>query len=294
MLNKDQKPLTLEYMTETKDNNTSLGDFLKQQNLSKKAIIALKHRGGKICVNGEEKTTRFILHGDDAVTVTFPDELVSNSLLPIKMNINVVYEDDFLLVVDKKEGLPVIPTGDHRMSLANGIMAHYQQLGLKSTIHFVNRLDRGTSGLLIVAKYRHIHHLMTADMKAITRKYYALIRGILKACGRVDAQIYRPSATCVKRVVHPNGQRALTNYEVMQHFAGATLVKCTLKTGRTHQIRVHMTHIGHPIVNDPLYGDGKEGDMQLLHSYFLEFMHPISREKISFEVGIPSRFGDLY
>ena len=291
MLNKDQKPLTLEYMTETKDNNTSLGDFLKQQNLSKKAIIALKHRGGKICVNGEEKTTRFILHGDDAVTVTFPDELVSNSLLPIKMNINVVYEDDFLLVVDKKEGLPVIPTGDHRMSLANGIMAHYQQLGLKSTIHFVNRLDRGTSGLLIVAKYRHIHHLMTADMGAITRKYYALISGILKDYGRIDAQIIRPSTTCVKRVVHPSGQHAITNCEIVQHFKDSTLVKCTLETGRTHQVRVHMAHIGHPILRDPLYGDGDLGDMQLLHSYFLDFMHPISGEKMQFETDVPSRFG---
>ena len=282
---------TLKYKVESKDDNTRLGDFLKQQKLSKKAIIALKHRGGKICVNALVQTTRFILQAKDVVTVTFADELVSKALSPIKMDIPIVYEDDFLLVVNKKAGLPVIPTGDHYISLANGLLAYYQQIGLKSTLHFVNRLDKDTSGLLIVAKYRHIHHLITADMKAITRKYYALISGILKDCGRVDAQIIKPSATSVKRAVHPSGKRAITKYEIMQHFTGATLVRCTLETGRTHQIRVHMAHIGHPILKDSLYGDGGEEDMQLLHSYLLEFDHPMTNEKMRFETGVPSRFG---
>jgi len=131
---------------------------------------------------------------------------------------------------------------------------------------------------------------MTTDINDLTRKYYALISGILKDSGYVDAQIYRPSATCVKRVVHPSGQRAITHYEVMQQFEGRTLVSCTLETGRTHQIRVHMAHIGHPILKDPLYGDGIEGDMQLLHSYFLEFIHPITGEKLSLKTEMPNRF----
>jgi len=283
-------PLTLEYKVCEKNDNKSLGDFLKQQDLSKKAVIALKHRGGEICVNTVERTTRFILHVGDVITVTFPDEPVSNSLLPIPMAINVVYEDAFLLVVEKKEGMPVIPTGDHRTSLANGILAYYEQIGLKSTVHFVSRLDKDTSGLLVVAKYRHIHHLMTADIKAITRKYYALVSGILKDSGCVDAPIYKPSVTGVKRVVHPSGQRAITHYEVVQQFEGRTLVSCTLETGRTHQIRVHMAYIGHPMLKDPLYGDGIEGDMQLLHSYFLEFIHPITGERLSFKTEVPNRF----
>jgi len=281
--------LSLEYKVESKDANKSLGDFLKRQQLSKKSIIDLKHRGGKICVNEKERTTRSIIHTKDVVRVTFADEQVSNSLTPIKMHLHIVYEDDFLLVVDKKAGLPVIPTVDHRITLANGILAHYEHIGLKSTIHFVNRLDKCTSGLLIIAKYRHIHHLMTANMKAITRKYYALVSGILKDNGRVDAHIIRPSATGVKRAVHPSGKHAITNYEALQHFAESTLISCTLETGRTHQIRVHMAHIGHPILKDPLYGDGIDGDMQLLHSYFLEFIHPITGEKLSFETKVPKR-----
>jgi 23S rRNA pseudouridine1911/1915/1917 synthase len=206
------------------------------------------------------------------------------------MDINIVYEDDFILVVDKKEGLPVVPSGRHDIALANGILAYYQTIGLKSTVHFVNRLDKDTSGLLVVAKYRHVHHLMTTDIKAVTRKYYARVGGILRDFGCIDARIFRPSADSIKRVVHPSGQRAITHYETVQHFETSTLVRCILETGRTHQIRVHMAHIGHPILKDPLYGDGGDGDKQLLHSYFLEFVHPISGEKLSFETEVPERF----
>jgi len=284
-------PLTLEYKICQNEANKSLKNFLKQQTLSKKAIIAIKHQGGKICINAKEKTTRANLIVGDVVTITFPDEPVSSTLLPIKMDINIVYEDDFLLVVEKEAGLPSIPTGIHCSSLANGILAYYKKIGLKSTVHFVNRLDKDTSGLLIVAKYRHIHHLMTTDIKAVTRKYYALINGILSGFGCIDAKVARLSADSVKRSVHPSGKRAITNYKVIQNFKDSTLVSCTLETGRTHQIRVHMKHLGHSIIKDPLYGNGIEGDMQLLHSYFLEFIHPITGKKMIFETKVPHRFG---
>lgn len=283
-------PLKLEYTATKKDGNKSLGDFLKQQDLSKKVIIALKHRGGKICVNKVVRTTRFKLNVGDEISVTFPDEPVSNTLFPIEMDIDIVYEDDFILVVDKKEGLPVIATAAHKTALANGILAYYGKIGLNSTVHFVNRLDKGTSGLLVVAKYRHVHHLMVTNTKMVTRKYYARVAGVLKDCGCIDAQIFRPFATGIKRTVDLRGQRAITHYEAVQIEDESTLVRCILETGRTHQIRVHMAHIGHPILKDPLYGDGMEADMQLLHSYFLEFSHPISGEELSFETGTPSRF----
>jgi 23S rRNA pseudouridine1911/1915/1917 synthase len=284
-------PLILEYIACIKDNNKSLGNFLKQQDLSRRAIVALKHRGGKIFVNTEVQTTRFKLHVGDVVTVTFPDEPVSNALLPHKMEFKIIYEDEYLLVVDKEAGLPSVPAGTHSVSLANGILAYYEQIGLKSTVHFVNRLDKDTSGLLVVAKYRHIHHLMTENIKAVSRKYYALVSGVLKDFGVIDAPIFRPSADSVKRIVHPSGKRAITNCEVLMQIEGSTLVRCTLETGRTHQIRVHMAHIGHPILKDSLYGDGEAGEMQLLHSYFLEFTHPMTGEALTFETEVPSRFG---
>ena len=283
--------LKLVYNATETDNNKPLGDFLTNQNLSKKAVIALKHRGGKICVNGTEKTTRHLISTSDIVTVIFADEPVSSTLLPVKMEIPIVYEDDFLLVVDKKAGIPVIPTGSHDVGLANGIFAYYQEIGLKSTVHFVNRLDKDTSGLLIIAKYRHIHHLMTDQQGAITRKYYALVTGNLKDSFRIDQPIHRPSVTSIMRFVHPNGQRAVTDIEPIAHYMGQTLVSCTLETGRTHQIRVHLSHLGHPIIKDPLYGDGLPNDQQLLHSYFLEFNHPMTGEKLTFTTEIPARFG---
>jgi len=284
-------PLKLSYKVVETDNLKTLGDFLKDQNFSKKAVIALKHRGGRICVNGTERTTRYLISASDIVTITFADEPVSSTLLPVKMEIDVVYEDDFLLVVDKKAGLPVIPTGSYDIGLANGLLAYYQEIGLKSTVHFVNRLDKDTSGLLVVAKYRHIHHLMTAKEGSITRKYYALVAGNLKNSFTIDQPIFRPSATSVVRVVHPDGQRAITNIELITHYGGNTLLSCTLETGRTHQIRVHLAHSGHPILNDPLYGNGTPDDQQLLHSYLLEFDHPLTGEKLTFETVIPARFG---
>lgn len=282
--------LILNYMVDEHNEGSTLGKFLTQQQLSKKAVIALKHRGGKFYVNGEVRTTRWQLDNKDLVTVIFPDEIASDTLKLIKMNLNIVYEDEFLLVVDKKEGMPVIPTGSHEQALANGILAYYKEIGLKSTVHFVNRLDKGTSGLLIVAKYRHIHHLMTADFAHIKRRYYALVAGMLDGAGVVEAPIFRPEMTSIKRIVHEKGQHAVTHYEVVKRLPTSTLVKCTLETGRTHQIRVHMAHLSHPILKDSIYGDGLEEEQQLLHSYFLEFTHPITHKKLCFESGIPDRF----
>lgn len=283
-------PLTLTYQTSSQDHNKSLGNFLKEQGLSRKTMVALKHRGGKIAVNDQAQTTRCLLDSSDEITVVFPDEPISQSLFPVEMAINIVYEDDFILVINKKEGFPVIATGSHSIALANGILAHYEKMGLRSTVHFVNRLDKDTSGLMAVAKYRHIHCLMTKGTKAVTRKYYAQVAGILKGDGCINMPIYRPSATNVKRVVHPSGQQAITYYEVVQPFKSSTLVRCILETGRTHQIRVHMAHIGYPILKDALYGDGMVGERQLLHSYFLAFIHPMTGEYLCFETGIPSRF----
>jgi len=271
----------------------SLGNFLRKQDLSRKAITVIKHRGGIITVNNEKQTTRCLLSEGDEVSLTFPKEKPKRTLAPVKMALNVVYEDDFILVVDKAAGMPSVPTGHHEASLANGILAHYEATGLASAVHFVNRLDKNTSGLLLVAKYRHIHHLLTTDPQKIVRKYYALVAGVLKDGGVIDAKIHRPSVTSVKRVVDETGQHARTHYEPVQTTGASTLVRCTLETGRTHQIRVHLSHIGHPILKDPLYGDGAAGDRQLLHSYFLGFTHPITGEQLSFETDVPARFEGL-
>ena len=285
--------LTLNYQTTPANTGQSLSDFLSAQHLSRKAIIALKHRGGKIMVNDAEKTTRYQLRSKDVVTVIFADEPVSRTLLPIEMALNIVFEDDFLLIIEKSAGLPVIPTGVHDVGLANGVLAYYQKIDLNSTVHFVNRLDKDTSGLLMVAKYRHIHHLMTKEQDTIVRKYYALTDGMLNESCQIDAPIFRPSVASIKRIVDERGKSAITNVEVLKHIENQTLVKCSLETGRTHQIRVHLAYLGVPISKDSLYGNGSATDQQLLHSYFLAFKHPISGKNLTFQTEIPERFSKI-
>lgn len=274
----------------------TLEDFLRHHHFSKKSLVALKHRGGHVAINGAFALLKAEVYEGDVVTVKFADEVVSEHLRSVVMPLDIVHEDDYLLIVNKPAGLPVMPAGVHSTSLANGILNHYEKIGLKTTVHFVNRLDRGTSGLLIVAKYKHIHHLMTLSGTTVNRKYYALVEGTVYDKDTVNAPIYRPEISSIKRKVAPQGQHAITHYEPVAHFAETTLLRCTLETGRTHQIRVHMAHICHPIVDDPLYGELKYGkedlnEDQLLHSYAVAFTHPISGEFLIFETEVPARFG---
>ena len=286
--------LQLTYQIGPNEKGTSLLNFLKKQEISKKAIVATKHRGGDLRVNGEHQTVRYILQENDVLTVILPPEERSEGLKPYEHRLDVVFEDDYLLVINKPAGIPTIPSLRHpHETLANALIHYYNEHEIESTIHFVNRLDRDTSGLLVVAKYRHVHHLMTKDVKQIKRKYYTLVKGHLKSSfGTIKAPIARLQERNVKRGVCESGDEAITHYRVIQFQGKNTLVECELETGRTHQIRVHMAYLGHPLIGDTLYDDEaitlKEG--HLLHSYYVSFIHPITKKKHCFQTDIPQRF----
>ncbi|EFF64694.1 RluA family pseudouridine synthase [Turicibacter sanguinis] len=289
--------LTLTYEIKAADDQTLLLNFLKKQDISKKAIVATKHRGGNMEVNGEHQNVRYLLKEGDVLVITFPEEERSTGLTPYEMPLDVVYEDEYLLVINKPAGIPTIPSLRHpEKTLANALIHYYNEHEIASTIHFVNRLDRDTSGLLMVAKYRHIHHLLTKDVKQIKRKYYTLVKGVMeKNSGTVHAPIARESEGNVRRCVRADGDDSITHYQVLEVWEKLTLVECELETGRTHQIRVHMNYLGHPLVGDTLYDEFalelEEG--HLLHSYELSFTHPITKERHLFQTDLPKRFKAL-
>lgn len=286
--------LILNYNITRSEGGSSLLNYLKKQELSKKTIVAIKHRGGRLLVNGRPQIVHHILEAGDQVTVIFPEEVRSCGLKPYDFKLEIIYEDDYLLVINKPAGLPTIPSIRYPYeTLANGLIHYYNKVKLNSTIHFVNRLDRDTSGLLIVAKYRHIHHLLTKDIKQIKRKYYALVKGELDTLqGTISEPIAREQEGNVRRCVSVDGQTAITHYQVRKSYPGMTLVECQLETGRTHQIRVHFAHLGFPLIGDTLYDEQGLNLGQFLHSYQVQFEHPITKVKHCFETQLPLKFQD--
>jgi len=267
-----------------------LREAIYKQEISSRALTDIKYRGGKILVNGEEKNVRHILSKGDEITIIFPEEQASESLQPEHGELNIVYEDEALLIIDKPPFMNTIPSREHPTgSIANFVYGYFQERGIDSTIHVVTRLDRDTSGLVCIAKHRHIHHLMSIELQKglIKKEYEAIVHGHISKDVSIILPIARKSSSIIEREVRKDGQFAHTEVKLLKHFLyqkePLSHVRVHLHTGRTHQIRVHMSHIGHPLVGDDLYGGSKElYDRQALHCVHLEFFHPLTREKIIF------------
>lgn len=262
------------------DHEVLLRDFLKEIDISDKLLADIKNNGD-LLVNQQHVTVRCVLKIGDHLSIVFPKEKIGQQLQPEFMPLHIVYEDECLLVIDKPAMIPCIP--DHRYhnhTLANGIMYYYQKRKIESTVHFVNRLDRETSGLLIIAKYRFYHYLLSK--KHIDRKYLALVEGDFDD-QMINLPIHRLDKS-VKRVIHVEGKPSITHCHCIKKKEGYSLVECALETGRTHQIRVHLSTVGHPLVGDSLYGGVVNmANTYYLHSYKLSFIHPKTNKTLSFE-----------
>ncbi|MEA3322147.1 MAG: RluA family pseudouridine synthase [Bacillota bacterium] len=287
----------LSFQVGQQDEGKLLRDFLKDKQISKGALIDIKFNGGALHVNGSAVTVRYVLHEGDMVEVFFPKEEPSEDLVAEDIPLDIVYEDEYVLVVNKPAGMASIPSREHRFgTLANGVLGYYESKGISATIHIVTRLDLDTSGLMLIAKHRHAHHLFSLQQRdfGVKRRYEALVHGQMNAeevssSRTVDAPIGRKDSSIIEREVRDDGQRAVTHYEVLRIGAGWSHVTLRLETGRTHQIRVHMAHIGHPLLGDSLYGGSVLAGMsrQALHSCELSFFHPVEEREMTFQCELP-------
>ena len=257
----------------------------------------------KVKANGKIIKSNYKLKKDDFIEVEVPEPVELN-ISAEEMNLDIVYEDEDVLVVNKEKGIVVHPApGNYTGTLVNGILHHCSDLsGINGVIRpgIVHRIDKDTSGILVIAKNDEAHNDLAAQFKehSIKREYYALVEGkFSKVEGTIDKPINRDKKERIKMAVNSDGKRAVTHYEVLEQYnKGLSLVKCTLETGRTHQIRVHMASIGHPLVGDLVYGYKRQKfniEGQVLHAKTSGFIHPRNKKYMEFTSELPIYFKEL-
>lgn len=256
---------------------------------------------GNVLVNGQKIKTNYKCSMNDEIEITIPDpELLD--VIPEEMNLDIYFEDKDVLVVNKPSGMVVHPAPGHLTgTLVNGLMAHCKDLsGINGVLRpgIVHRIDKDTSGLLMVAKNDMAHEKLVNQLveKTVTRKYRAIVHGVIPHdFGTIDAPLGRDTKDRQSMTVVDNGKHAVTHFHVIERFKDFTFVECQLETGRTHQIRVHMKYIGYPLAGDPKYGPKKTLDIngQALHAGILGFNHPRTNEYLEFEAPLPKEFEEL-
>ncbi|SER93761.1 23S rRNA pseudouridine1911/1915/1917 synthase [Isobaculum melis] len=269
--------------------------FLRTKDISRALLAKIKFNGGLILVNDIEKNAIYFLKKGDQVTVVIPDEAGHETTIPVHLPIDIVYEDEHLLIVNKPSGVASITSQVHPSgTMANRVKGYYvAQNYPNQVIHIVTRLDRDTTGLMLFAKHGYAHAKMDIQLrkKQMTKKYQALISGSIPEGTHqmIDAPIGRVEGSLMERQVRPDGKVAQTEFWVASCFEEGTLVDIQLHTGRTHQIRVHFAAIHHPLIGDDLYGGKNQEpvERQALHCAKLVFHHPFTGELLTIESPLP-------
>lgn len=284
---KKQTKMKLDYTVTPDFEGRSLGEFLKNCKLSRRLIIALKRTPDGMMINGESAKTIYLLKRGDRVSVTLPDD--STQIEPnSELRVPILFEDEHIIIFNKPAQMPCHPSIKHRTdTLAN----YFAYLYPDKTFRCINRLDRDTSGLCICAKDSFSANALSGKVE---KTYFAAVGGLVSQSGTVDAPIARERESIITRCVRSDGQRAVTHYRPIARTDSHTLLEIRLETGRTHQIRVHMAHILHPLSGDSLYGGDSKMQRQALHCARLEFIHPISNEKITVECPIAEDIMGLF
>ena len=279
------------YIAGEAEQGMDVGQFLKERGYSRHALTLLKQTEGGILCNGREVYLSQPLRKGDRMDLFLKEE-VPEEIEPVELPFGIVYEDDDLMVVDKPADMPVHPSmKNHDNTLANAAAWYGRTKGDSFVYRCVNRLDRDTTGLLILAKHILSATGLYGQMRAreIRRTYLAIVKGMIREEGTIDLPVGRKEDSAIERMIDlEHGERAVTHYLPVRHGKDWTLIECRLETGRTHQIRVHMSSFGHPLIGDFLYGSREEQmPRQALHSWKLSFVHPIMGRPMEFVSPLP-------
>ena len=283
-------------------NNIRLDKYLIEQLELTRTKIQNLIKNEQVTVNGKKVKNSYIVLPNDIISIDLTDSRITN-IEKENIPLDIIFEDNDIMVVNKPSGMVVHPAnGNYTHTLVNALMYHADDLSAVNGIFrpgIVHRIDKDTSGLLLVAKNDQAHVALASQLKAktTTRKYLALVSGVINhETGTIDAPIGRDLKNRKKMMVTDiNSKNAITHFKVLERLNNATLILCQLETGRTHQIRVHLAYIGHPVINDPVYGykviDSSFG--QLLHAMTIGFIHPKTNQYMEFEVMPPVRFNEI-
>lgn len=284
----------LEYIITDEFHNKTIEQFLKAQEFPHQAIVQLKKTTEGILRNGTWAYVSEKLANGDTLTLHLVEDVAPSSIEPLYVPLSITYEDEDLLVIDKPANMPIHPSMNHHEgTLANGLMYYFKEKGQKFTFRAINRLDRDTSGLTIVAKHLLSGGILSRQVstKEIQRTYRAICQGCLPESGTIDAPIARVADSTIERCVDfEKGERAVTHFKRIAYDGekNLSLVELRLETGRTHQIRVHLKYLGYPIIGDFLYNpDYTFCKRQALHSASLSFIHPITKKEMHFASPLP-------
>ncbi|WP_033152852.1 RluA family pseudouridine synthase [Pseudobutyrivibrio ruminis] len=284
---------TLTYEINSEYAGYSIDKYLKAHGYSSANITAIKKMPNNVVIDGEWVHMNRKLQAGEILTVNISEDDSSEKIPPVKMDLDIVYEDEDIIVINKPAGLPIHPSLNHyEDSLANGLAYYYEAQNKPFIFRCANRLDKNTSGLTVIAKHLVSGNILSTMVKnrEFHREYYAIVRGHLdEPEGTIDAPIGRVDDSIITRQVDfENGERAITHYKVIDEKKGHSLISIHLETGRTHQIRVHFQYIGHPLIGDHLYNpDFEYMTRQALHSHKISFIHPITKKAMEFVAPLP-------
>lgn len=286
----------LDYTVQINEDGLRVEQFLRRRGYSRQNLVELKKMPLSILVNGSPRRLNEILTDMDTLTVHIQEHVSSLQIPPVHLPLDIIYEDEDIIVINKPAGMPVHPSiNNYTNTLANGLAWYYREQGKPFIFRCTNRLDRDTSGLTIIAKHMLSSNILSrmTVRHEIRREYLAIVRGSVQpAEGTISAPLSRKPGSVIERIVDfDHGERAVTHYHVVEEKNGHSLVSLLLETGRTHQIRIHMKYLGFPLIGDYLYNPDMEYmQRQALHSCCLALSHPITGEKLEFHAPLP---GDM-